>query len=375
MASEVSLFGPENPPEGRPLADRLRPASLEEVVGQDHLLAPGSAFRAALEKGALGSVILWGPPGSGKTTIALLISHYTGEHFVSFSAVTGGVADVRRVVEEARAVRSAQGRSTLLFVDEIHRFNRAQQDAFLPHVEDGTIRLVGATTENPSFELNAPLLSRCTVYVLERLSRQDIGRILDRAIESPDGLCSADPPELEEEALELLAELADGDGRRALNMLDSVCRSFEGRSLSRQELGRMLRSAPLLYDGDREEHYNLISALHKSLRSGDPDAALYWLARMMSSGEDPLYIARRLIRFATEDVGLADPSALTVAMRAADSYGFLGSPEGDLALAEAVVYLAMSPRSNSLYVAWKRALEACARSGSLPVPLHLRNAP
>jgi putative ATPase len=373
---QEELFEPEQTGEddGRPLADRLRPDRIEDVVGQQELLATGAAFRTALEKGALGSVILWGPPGSGKTTIALLISSFTGEHFERFSAVTGGVADVRRIVGEART-RLQHGLRTLLFVDEIHRFNRAQQDAFLPHVENGTIRLVGATTENPSFEINAPLLSRCSVYVLERLSAEEIGTLLERAVATPDVLAE-DGPRPSKDVLDLIAELADGDARRALNMLEFLLSTAEaGPSLERGTAAELLGRSPLLYDRDREEHYNLISALHKSMRSGDVDASLYWLARMIDSGENPLYIARRMIRFATEDIGLADPSALTVAMRAADSYRFLGSPEGDLALAEAVCYLSLAPRSNSVYAAWRRALDAARTRGSLPVPKHLRNAP
>ena len=373
MSSQESLFETGSGATPRPLADRMRPASIDEVVGQRHLLGRGAAFREALENGALGSLLLWGPPGSGKTTLALLVSGFTGEHFVRFSAVTGGVADIRRIVAEARSRRS-DGEGTLLFVDEIHRFNKAQQDAFLPHVEDGTVRLVGATTQNPSFEINPPLLSRCTVYTLERLEPGDIAVILERALSDSRGI-EARGRAPDGEAIALISRMADGDARRALNMLEFLIASAGDREIDAATAGRLLGSSPLLYDRDGEQHYNLMSAFHKSLRSHDVDASLYWLARMIGSGEDPLYIARRMIRFASEDIGLADPSALTVAMRAADAYRFLGPPEGDLALAEAACYLALAPPSNSVYLAWKSAVEVVEREGSLPVPLHLRNAP
>ncbi len=356
-----------------PLADLLRPRSLEEVAGQEHLLAEGAPFRRALEEGVLGSFILWGPPGSGKTTLILLVSKYTSQNFVRFSAVTGGVKQVRAIVEDAARLRR-RGVSTLLFVDEIHRFNKAQQDAFLPHVENGTIALAGATTENPSFEIIAPLLSRCTVYLLKRLEEDQIVSILRRASEHP-AFREMNPGGVSDEVIPRIAASADGDGRRALNTLELLAGMASGGTITLQLLRDVLTSSPLSYDKTGEEHYNLISALHKSLRASDVDASLYWLARMMVSGENPLYIARRMIRFATEDVGLADPSALTVAMRAADSWRFLGSPEGDLALAEAACYLALAPKSNSVYTAWKKAVTAAERGGSRPVPLHLRNAP
>jgi len=356
-----------------PLADALRPDSLDTMVGQPHLLAEGAPFRRAVLSGNLGSFILWGPPGSGKTTLALIVAGHSGEHFVRFSAVTGGVAQVRKIVAAA-AERRRMGVRTMLFVDEIHRFNRAQQDAFLPHVEDGTIRLAGATTENPSFEINAPLLSRCSVYVLRRIDEEDLVGLLEGAMRSETFRerfdCTAAP-----EALMTMAAIADGDARRVLNLLELLAGMVDGGEIGPDLVRDAVESQPLSYDSSGEEHYNLISALHKSLRSSDPDAALYWLARMIRSGEDPLYIARRMIRFASEDVGLADPSALTVAMRAADAYRFMGSPEGDLALAEAAVYLAIAPRSNAVYRAWNAAMSDAGKGGSRPVPLHLRNAP
>jgi len=356
-----------------PLADALRPDSLDSMVGQPHLLAEGAPFRRAVLSGNLGSFILWGPPGSGKTTLALIVAGHSGEHFVRFSAVTGGVARVRKIVAAA-AERRRMGIRTMLFVDEIHRFNRAQQDAFLPHVEDGTIRLAGATTENPSFEINAPLLSRCSVYVLRRIDEDDLVGLLESAMRSDTFRkrfdCAAAP-----EALRTMAAIADGDARRALNLLELLAGMADGGEIGPDLVRDAVESQPLSYDSSGDEHYNLISALHKSLRSSDPDAALYWLARMIRSGEDPLYIARRMIRFASEDVGLADPSALTVAMRAADAYRFMGSPEGDLALAEAAVYLATAPRSNAIYRAWNEAMTDAGEGGSRPVPLHLRNAP
>jgi len=356
-----------------PLADLLRPRKLEEVAGQDHLLSEDAAFRMALTEGVLGSFILWGPPGSGKTTLILLVSEYTEQNFVRFSAVTGGVKQVRAIVADASRLRR-NGTKTLLFVDEIHRFNKAQQDAFLPHVENGTITLAGATTENPSFEIIAPLLSRCTVYVLKSLEESHIISILERAA-SHTAFKEVNPGGIADGVLEMIALAADGDGRRALNLLELLAGMASGEAVTVELTEKAIISSPLRYDKSGEEHYNLISALHKSLRSGDVDASLYWLARMMTSGENPLYIARRMIRFATEDIGLADPSALTVAMRATDSWRFLGSPEGDLALAEAACYLALAPKSNSVYTAWKKAVASAERGGSLPVPLHLRNAP
>lgn len=361
----------------RPLADRMRPRTLDEVVGQEHLLGPGRVLRTALERGELHSMILWGPPGSGKTTVAGLLAQASGARFVAFSAVLSGVKDIRQVVGEAEAEWARAGRRTLLFVDEIHRFNRAQQDAFLPHVEQGTVVLVGATTENPSFEVNAPLLSRCRVYVLQPLGEADLLLVLHRALEDRERGLGPLEPVVEDAALRLMARLAGGDARAALNILElavTLAPRAEGRP--RVTPAVVLEAAqrkPLLYDRAGEEHYNLISALHKSLRDSDPDAALYWMTRMLESGEDPLYVARRLVRFASEDVGNADPVALSVALAAKEAYHFLGSPEGELALAQAVLYLALAPKSNAVYTAWLAARHDVHELPTEPVPLHLRN--
>jgi len=360
-------------PSDTPLAEALRPDGLDDIVGQEHLLAQGAPFRRALETGSLGSFILWGPPGTGKTTLALAVAARGGETFVRFSAVTGGVADVRKIVARAAELRQTGG-ATMLFVYEIHRFNRAQQDAFLPHVENGTIRLCGATTENPSFHVNAPLLSRCAVYVLRTIPVDNLCALMQRALGHP-VFAQRYRARIPADVVRILALAADGDARRALNLLETVAGSAGDEAVTVEAARKVLRSAPLLYDRSGEEHFNHISALHKSMRSSDVDASLYWLARMILSGDDPLYIGRRIVRFATEDIGIADPSALTVAMRAVDCYRFLGSPEGDLALAEAVVYLALAPKSNSIYTAWGRAAKLAEEEGSLPVPLHLRNAP
>ncbi len=354
----------------RPLADRLRPSSLDEVVGQPHLLGPDGTLRRMLARGALASLILWGGPGVGKTTIARLLADAAGLRFVQLSAVFSGVADLKRAFDEAGRRQAASGERTLLFVDEIHRFNRAQQDGFLPVVENGTVVLVGATTENPSFALNGALLSRCQVLVLRRLDEAALDALLLRA-EQDDGHALRLTPE----ARTTLLAMADGDGRYLLNMVEQIQSLGDGAALDPEALSALLVKRAALYDKDREEHYNLISALHKSLRGSDPDAALYWFARMLAGGEDPRFIARRLTRFAAEDVGLADPQALTQAIAAWETFERLGSPEGELALAQLVAYLGTAPKSNAVYVAFKAAMRAAKATGSLPPPAHILNAP
>jgi putative ATPase len=359
-----------------PLAARMRPRSLAEFRGQEHLLGPGKAIRAMLENAQPSSMILWGPPGSGKTTLARIIARETGIPFVAFSAVTDGIPRVREIVREAAERLRSTGRRTILFCDEIHRFNKAQQDAFLPHVEAGTIILIGATTENPSFEVVRPLLSRAPVYVLNPLSPQEVRAILVEALASPErGLASA-ALQVDPEALDFISVAADGDARRALGVLEAAA-GLVGQAghVGVAEAREALQHRFAAYDKGGEEHYNLISALHKAIRGSDPDGALYWLARMIDGGEDPLYIARRLVRVATEDVGLADPQALVVAIAARDAFHFLGSPEGELALAEAVLYLATAPKSNRAYQAWGAAMAQARETPGEPVPLHIRNAP
>ena len=357
-----------HPPDA-PLADRLRPRSLDEVVGQDHLLGEGGPIRRMVEAGRLGSMILWGPPGTGKTTIARLLAQAAGYQFQQISAVFSGVADLKKAFEQAR-MRRAAGQSTLLFVDEIHRFNRAQQDGFLPFVEEGIVTLVGATTENPSFELNGALLSRSQVFVLKRLDDAALDQLLIRA-EAQEGKRLP----LTSEARQALTALADGDGRYLLTMSEVLFGLDVAEPLDLQALAGILQKRAPAYDKSREEHYNLISALHKSVRGSDPDAALYWLARMLNGGEDPLYLARRIVRMAVEDIGEADPLSILVANAAKDTYDFLGSPEGELALAQAVVHLATAPKSVGVYEAFKAAKRAAAETGSLMPPAHIRNAP
>ncbi len=367
----------------RPLAERMRPRRLEEVIGQGHLLGEGGLIRHAVRTDRVFSMILWGPPGCGKTTLARIIAGETRAHFAHFSAVLSGVKEIRAVIEEARNQRALHRRRTVLFVDEIHRFNKAQQDAFLQHVESGLITLIGATTENPSFEVIAPLLSRCRVVTLERLSEADIAAIITKALADEERGLGRARLALEEEALAFLVRVADGDARAALNAIEVAASlvppAAPGESAVRGVglalLQQALQKKAPVYDKAGEEHYNLISALHKSLRGSDPDAALYWLARMLASGEDPFYIARRMVRFASEDIGNADPQALGVALNAMEAFRFLGHPEGELALAQAAVYLATAPKSNRIYAAYGEVQAAVAASGSLPVPLHIRNAP
>jgi putative ATPase len=358
----------------------VRPRSLDEVVGQSHLIGPGKVLRRALEDGAPHSMILWGPPGSGKTTLAFLMAQVAGARFVTFSAVLSGVKEIRQVTAEAEAERRLRSRRTILFVDEIHRFNKAQQDAFLPHVEKGSLVLVGATTENPSFEVNSALLSRCRVYVLKPLTEDDLVLILERArADRERGLGAADVA-VEPDRFRLIARLADGDARSALNILELAVEmagsgGVRPATLTEATIHEAAQRKSLLYDKAGEEHFNLISALHKSLRDSDPDGALYWLGRMLEGGEDPLYIARRLVRFASEDVGTADPYALRMALDAKEAYHFLGTPEGELALAQAACYLALAPKSNAVYVAFDEVKRDIAEKPAEPVPLHLRNAP
>jgi putative ATPase len=363
-----------------PLATRMRPERIEEILGQDHILGPSGVLRRSLETGNLSSIIFWGPPGSGKTTIAKLIANYSKCPFESFSAVLSGVRELRTVIASARKTHKYELKPTILFVDEIHRFNKAQQDAFLPHVESGLIILIGATTQNPSFEVIPPLLSRTRVMTLKPLGNEDIAVILRRALEDRERGLAELNIEVQEDALQYIIKVSHGDARTALNNLESASYFVHPdkdskRILDVAAVALALNRKPLIYDKDGEEHYNLISALHKSMRGGDPQASVYWLYRMLEAGEDPLFIGRRLIRFASEDIGLANPKALEVALTAYQAWQKIGPPEAELSLAQAVVYLATAPKSNSLYLAEKSVKKEIQESGPQPVPLHLRNAP
>ena len=358
-----------------PLAERMRPRTLDDVVGQDALLAPGRPLREAIDRDRLRSIILWGPPGTGKTTLARVIASATRAHFIAFSAVLSGIKEIRDVMAEAEQARRRSGGRTILFIDEIHRFNKAQQDAFLPRVESGDIVLIGATTENPSFEVNSALLSRSKVYVLKPLTVESIVTILRRALTDAERGVGALGLEASDEALAGIARYANGDARIALNVLEMAAAASGGKAIDVPLVADLAQNRALLYDKTGEEHYNLISALHKSMRNSDPDASVYWLARMVESGEDPLYIARRLVRFASEDIGNADPRALSIAIAAKDAVHFMGMPEGNTALAQCAIYMATAPKSNAVYVAYNEAAEAAAQEIAEPVPLHLRNAP
>jgi len=366
---------------GTPLAERMRPATFDEFVGQEEVLAPGRPLREAIERDRLQSIILWGPPGTGKTTLARLVAKATKAKFVSFSAVLAGIKEIKEVMAAAEQTRRLQNRRTIVFVDEIHRFNKSQQDAFLPRVEAGDIVLIGATTENPSFEVNAALLSRSKVFTLRGLNNEEIVVILERALADRDRGLGNEPVDVGEGVLPAIARYSNGDARVALNLLElataAAPRDADGstRRLDLATLEQSVQRRSLLYDKSGEEHFNIMSALHKSMRNSDPDAAVYWLARMLEAGEDALYVARRLIRFASEDVGNADPQALAVAVAAKDAVHFIGMPEGNAALAQAAIYLATAPKSNAVYVAYNEAAEDAVRQAAEPVPLHIRNAP
>ncbi len=379
----LDLFSPKEPSDAdasAPLAERMRPKTIAEYIGQSHLLAPGSLLRRSIEEDKLFSMIFWGPPGSGKTTLARILANETKSHFVSFSAVLSGVKEIRQVIDDARQLWESKKKKTILFVDEIHRFNKAQQDAFLPHVESGLITLIGATTENPSFEVIAPLLSRTRVMLLKPFSEEDLTAIVKNALNNEMKGLGKLAIKIDADAVRYIVSLADGDARSVLNNLEAITAVVqnlpeEKRIITNKLAEETLLKKALLYDKDGEEHYNLISAFHKSLRGSDPDAALYWLGRMLNAGEDPLYIARRMIRFASEDIGNADPQALAITIAAQQAFHFIGLPEGELALAQAAVYLATAQKSNSLYTGYGRVKEIINKTGYLPVPLHIRNAP
>jgi putative ATPase len=365
---------------GTPLADRMRPQTLQEFMGQKHILGKGSVLRRAIQEDKIQSLIFWGPPGTGKTTLAQIIAKATGAHFVSFSAVLSGIKEIKEVMAEAARVKQLHNRKTILFVDEVHRFNKAQQDAFLPHVEKGNIVLIGATTENPSFEVISALLSRTKVYTLSPLTEDELKVILDRAMGDKERGLGDLNLAVENDALDYMAQMANGDARIALSTLEFAALTTRPgkdgqRKITLKIAQETMQKKALVYDKAGEEHYNIISAFHKSLRGSDPDAALYWLGRMLAGGEDPLYIARRMVRFASEDIGNADPSALQVAIAAKEAYHFLGTPEGELALAQAAVYLATAPKSDAVYKAFNLVQTDIQRTQALPVPLHIRNAP
>ncbi len=358
----------------RPLADRMRPRTLEEFVGQSHIAGPGRPLRVQMERDDTGSIIFWGPPGTGKTTLAKILARMTKADFIEFSAVMAGIKEIKQVMADAERARQ-YGTRTIIFIDEIHRFNKAQQDAFLPHVERGNIRLIGATTENPSFEINGALLSRCRVYVLKPLREDEIVVLLMRALADEERGLGKLKVQASDEALAKIAAYSSGDARSAYNVLEIAAGLAEKGEITAELVQEVLQKRVLLYDKGGEEHYNLISALHKSVRNSDPDAALYWLGRMLEAGEDPLYVARRVVRMAVEDIGLAEPGALALCMAARDAVDFIGMPEGNLALAQAVVYLAVAPKSNSLYMAYGEVQRDVENTVAEPVPLHLRNAP
>ncbi|MCF7793717.1 MAG: replication-associated recombination protein A [Candidatus Cloacimonetes bacterium] len=371
MTNQISLFEETKKPTNVPLAEKIRPHELEQIYGQHKLLEEGSQLRNMIENDIYSSFILWGPPGTGKTTIARVIESKTSHRFISFSAVLSSIKDVKAVMKEAEYNLKAHNKGTILFIDEIHRFNKSQQDAFLHYIESGAVILIGATTENPSFEVISALLSRCNVFVLQQLSDEDIIKIIQRALEA----LSVDV-KFEEKTLPYLAELCGGDARKALNYLEIILQNIkEEKLIDVKFISKILSRKAMFYDKDREEHYNVISALHKSLRGSDPQAGLYWLARMLEAGEDPLYVARRLVRFASEDVGLTDPNALVQAIAVKDTCHFLGMPEANVALAQLVVYLATAPKSNALYSAYKKAASDAQKTSHLGVPLHIRNAP